>query len=94
MYYVVIRVIFGDNCNMLVLKIFSFSFRGLFLKGIVWFYNYYLDRQGEGEGGRVVGEEIFLIWMNRLVVLDIMLFWLNQGFCDIMFYFYIVSKIF
>lgn len=93
MYYAVIRAILGDNCNMPAIKTPSPSSHGLLLKGTAWLYNYHSDWQGEGEGGRAAGEEIFSIWMNRSAALDTMLFWPSQGSCDIMPHSHTVSKI-
>lgn len=92
-YYVVIRAILGDNCNMPAIKTPSPGSHGLFLKGTAWLYNYHSDWQGEGTGGRAAGEEIFSIWMNRSAALDTMLFWPSQGSCDVMPHSHTVSKI-
>lgn len=93
MYYAVSRAILGDNCNMPAMQTPSAGSHGLLLKGTAWLYNYHSDWQGEGEGGRAAGEEIFSIWMNRSAALDPMLFWPSQGSCDIMPHSYTVSKI-
>lgn len=66
---------------------------GLLLKGAAWFYNYRSDWQGEGEGGRAVGGEIFSNWMKRSAALDATLRWPSRGSCDIMPYSHTVSKI-
>lgn len=93
MYYAVIRAILGDNYNMPAMKTGSPGSPGLLLKGTAWLYNYHSDWQGEGEGERAAGEEIFSIWMNRSAALDAMLSWPSWGSCDIMFHSHTVSKI-
>lgn len=66
---------------------------GLLLKGAAWFYNYHSDWQGEGDGERAVGGEIFSKSMKRSAALDATQRQPSQGSCDIMPYSPTVSKI-